>query len=120
MNSLPAKDIVLIGVPNEAGTHCSGMSLAPKTIISECDLAGRLRGEGYNVSVEEDILQGDADVTDIAKWRPSAKINGVRNEKAALRVMQSVHDFISCRYKVGRGDLGTTFPMFISGDCTAG
>lgn len=113
------KDIVILGVPTEAGTHFAGQSRAPETVISKHDLVGRLKAQGYGVQVILDVFWGHVKAESAAKWQPGQKVNGVRNEGAALEVMQILHEFIVGPHMIGGGNLAASFPIFIGGDCTS-
>jgi arginase len=105
--------IDIVCIPTEAGTHFSGQCKAPGALVHGGGLGSKLLKIGYNVAVHEHVLT-DGVVDQAASWKPSAKINGVRNEKNTLDIMTDVHRYLLQRPQISRD----RFPIVLGGDCS--
>jgi arginase len=103
----------ILFVPTEAGTHFSGQCKAPGALVNGGGLKSKLLKIGYNVIMHEDVLTDDV-ATVAAPWKPSQKINGVRNEKSTLDVMVDVHQYLLRKSHIYREN----FPIVLGGDCS--
>jgi arginase len=108
------REINLVGIPTEAGTHFPGQSLAPHAIISQAGLASKLREAGHSVTATEDIFASQPKLGTAAKWQPTSKVDGTRNLQATLDVMHAVKRTIL----ESPADYDTGLSMFIGGDCS--
>ena len=105
-------------VPTEAGTHNSGQASAPSAIINS-GLAQQLSSDlGPDVPIQihgngpEGIFEGSA-AAEHTRWRPSDKIDGVRNLDSTLKVLDHI-----VNHKPLASGLVDTFSIILGGDCS--
>jgi arginase len=107
--------ITVIGIPTEAGTHFAGQCKAPEAIVSTGKLLDKLSSE-YEVDHIPDIFASNELVAKAARWAPSPKTNGIRNEANAVKVMEHIRDeLIEHAQKQSRSE---TIQLFLGGDCS--
>lgn len=106
------KHIDIFKVETEAGTHFPGQSKAPHAIIETACLRTNLEDLGYEVHVL-DALGEEAAIKSSAKWQPAPKINGVRNEENAVKVMHQV-----CGQIINQPEIARSFSIVVGGDCS--
>ena len=114
--------ISITGIPTEAGTHFPGQSKAPEAIISS-GLISALKDVGYHIESQANIFEEDARdgsaVADAARWKPTEKIRGVRNEDATLSVLRFIANELQRRRLVGIDVQDSAFPIILGGDCSS-
>lgn len=113
MSSGWRRDVHVLCVPTEAGTHWPGQSKAPEAALGTGGLISKLEATGSHVHVHDRVFS-DAVSARAAAWRPAPKRNGVRNEENTLVVMHAVRDYI----RDNRQTLLDSFPLIIGGDCS--
>jgi arginase len=70
----------------------------------------------YELDHIPDIFALNELVASAARWTPSVKINGIRNEANAFKVMQHIRDEI---IRLGKGhDRTETLRLFLGSDCS--
>jgi arginase len=94
--------ITIVSVASEAGTHWSGQSKAPSALLNH----------GLSSKLSSDYIISAIDALPLpVLYSPQPLINGVRNENAVLKVMESVKATISSLDD-------STLPLIIGGDCS--
>lgn len=116
MSSIQDKDILVIEIPSEAGTHWYGQSLAPAALKS-AGLQSKLETIGYKTRTVS-ALPGGPQV-----WKPSPKVNSVRDEEGTIYCMNQVKltlmEYLHRQHDGSKtGDRLSAFPFVIGGPCT--
>ena len=110
----------IIPVPTEAGTHFPGQCKASHAIMYDGRLIEKLRAQvSDNVVIHGEVDKDDfgilgKEIGNLAKWKPSEKVNGVRNLDNSLRIMQHLHQYLLSQ----ADNLGASFPIALGGDCS--
>jgi arginase len=107
--------IEVIGIPTEAGTHFAGQCKAPEALVSTGKLLTKLATK-YEVDHVPNIFESNQELVNASCWAPSPKINGVRNEVNALKVMEHIRNDIIRRSK--EHDRTEAIQLFLGGDCS--
>lgn len=107
------KEVVVVEIPTEAGTHWHGQSKASKA-LKRTGLQERLECVGYNVTTVPALEEPQL-------WQPAQKSQkGVQDEEAVFDTMQKVFDTLSSTLRPGgrnSGRLLSAFPLVIGGPC---
>lgn len=107
------ENIKIFSIPTEAGTHFPGQGRAPDAILG-AKLPEKLEATGRSIRQQSTLFKNDPKASAAAKWRPGAKIGGVRNEEHALTVLESTYNEL-----VGSlSEDDDSFLIFLGGDCS--
>ncbi|GJN72364.1 hypothetical protein PLICBS_006437 [Purpureocillium lilacinum] len=105
--------IQIVTIATEAGTHFPGQSRAGEAIY-EAGIETKLLKSGHEVVATSTLLGRAPAVASAAKWQPSPKLDGVRNEQKTLLVLNDVYDELIDCLDTDDG----RFILFLGGDCT--
>ncbi|KAJ6446932.1 restless-like transposase [Purpureocillium lavendulum] len=105
--------VQIVTIATEAGTHFPGQTKAAEAIYA-AGIQQKLLESGLDVVENSKLLSRDAAVASAAKWQPSPKEDGVRNEQKTLLVLNKAYDELTDCLDVDDG----RFTLLIGGDCT--
>ena len=108
-----SREICVIDVPTKAGTHWAGQYGAPEA-LRKAGLHDTLESRGF------EVRKLTLDLGNDAYWRPSPIINGVRNEKASLNVLDRIAAALQDDHDAQNSSQSEALPfyIFIGGDCS--
>ncbi|KAG8530430.1 uncharacterized protein KY384_004932 [Bacidia gigantensis] len=113
-------------MPTEAGTHFAGQCKAPAAFLERGGLEHKLNdadlwGGSYGSQTAYGIFS-DTETEEAISWKPSPKIEGVRNLSNALKVMQEIKAKLATSFGLiyVDGDVDLTLPSQTSTEGSSG